>query len=912
LNNYLGSNLLTSSYNYFKNELKQKIPNELDDILSKWNEVYDKIDEDLKTNLNKFKSNIGEFGLFGGFYYKTYRQNISYGYVDSIVQGRKNDLNYTLKYYYNMISFKVNKTYSYIINNIPINDKPFDELLNTRILQIKNMYNNIITKIQESKNQILSGKNQLTFLKVSETNFFLINDYFNENVDKIDEEIPLRYAKIFDTSDKLEIDDTEENVIAKFFIENAQSGKQIKDINEPINKATFTDLRNDVYQNLIEETFEVEKDELIKNILNSLKIFNEKLMQSYKYQKDKYSEIIQNKIYIEYYTKENLEKKINSLYNDGLKNLDEQSKNTIYGYLDQVLNNIKQHISNEAARLKNELTSYSNNYKVIEATLNEYKNKIYNGFYSTIVSEVKDFYNQIKDKFYTDYIKKYLEILTENTKNEKFKEFSFLNITFNLKNTVDETVESLVNEYQNLSMTQIEYLYNKNIQNLDLLLSFSSIKNKINNEISNIYNSVLLPALKVYAKYNSGDEGISDYNFSTSISNNINSVFNTNIQKAKEIISKMKGKQNIIEEDWNVPDFSKLKFVEIKEIQSNFDNFTNAFSNQEIQQIKEVIFQNLNNNFNIFINNFVPSFGIDYFNRILKYNEIQKIKSLYDNLKYSLTETLIYYIGLCNMHTIIMFPDDLKYKILSLNDLESTIRANNNKILSSLNSKLEEFITNTKNYIVEKYISEIKIDPSINEAFNFNKKILLYIEQILDGKRYIFENEYINKVNNYIKNPFIQEYSKTLNKETNKMLDFVEENKELAKADLNGIFTLKPDDVLSEIENKLNNTLKAIEAYNLHFNSFNIPDSVKKFLAQYISNTISPKYEEINNILNTATKDLIINNLETNSENFKNSYNYDEFESKNQEINGNLTNSFNKINESLKSYGAIESEYSEN
>ena len=181
------------------------------------------------------------------------------------------------------------------------------------------------------------------------------------------------------------------------------------------------------------------------------------------------------------------------------------------------------------------------------------------------------------------------------------------------------------------------------------------------------------------------------------------------------------------------------------------------------------------------------------------------------------------------MHTIIMFPDDLKYKILSLNDLESTIRTNNNKILSSLNSKLEEFITNTKNYIVEKYISEIKIDPSINEAFNFNNKILLYIEQILDGKRYIFENEYINKMNNYIKNPFIQEYSKTLNKETNKMLDFVEENKELAKADLNGIFTLKPDDILSEIENKLNNTLKAIEAYNLHFNSFNIPDSVKNF-----------------------------------------------------------------------------------
>ena len=916
LNNYLGSNLLTSSYNYFKNELEKKIPIELDDILSKWNEVYDKVDEDLNANLNKFKSNIGEFGMLGGFYYETYRQNISYGYVDSIVQERKNDLNYTLKYYYNMISSKVNKTYNYIVSNIPVNDKPFDDLLNIRISQIKNIYNNIITKIQTSRNQILLGKTQLTFLKVSESNFFLINNFINDNVDKIDEEIPLRYGKLFDTSDKLQIDDNEENVIAKFFIENAQNGKQIKEISEPINKATFTDLRNDVYQNLIEETFEIEKDELIKNIINSLKEFNEKLIQSYKYQKDEYSKIIQNKIYNEYKTKEELEKKINKFYNNGLKDLDVQSKNAIYGYLDQVLNNIKNHANNEVARLKNELTSYSNNYKVIEATLNVYKEKIYNGFYSTIISVVEDFYNQVKNEFYNNYIKKYLENLTKETKEENFKEHSFLNITFNLKETVEETVELLVNEYKNLSMSQIEYLYNKNIQNLDLLLSFSSIKNKINNEISNIYNSILLPALKIYAKYNPGDEGISDYDFSPSISNNIDSTFNTNIEKTKEIINKMKGKKNVIvieeEEDWKVPDFSLVKKEEFKQIKNLFNDFTNSYSTQEMQQIKEVIFENLKNNYNIFINNFVPSFGIDYFDRILKYNEIQKIKSLYLNLRYSLTQSLIYYIGLCNIHVIDFFPDDLKYKILSLNNMESTIRANNNKILSSLNSKFEEFIKNTKNYIVEKYISEIKIDPSINEAFEFNTKIIQYIEQILDGKRYIFENEYISKMNNYIKNPFIQEYSKTLNEETNKMLEFVEENRELAKADLNTIFTLKPDDILSEIENKLNNTLKAIEAYNLHFKSFNIPDRVKKFLDQYISNTISPKYEEINNILNTATKDLIMNNLETNSENFKNSYKYDEFESKNKEITNNLTNIFNKINESLKSYGAIESEYSEN
>lgn len=37
--------------------------------------------------------------------------------------------------------------------------------------------------------------------------------------------------------------------------------------------------------------------------------FKEKIVQSFKYEKDKYYEMIQNKIYKEYFTKENLEKK---------------------------------------------------------------------------------------------------------------------------------------------------------------------------------------------------------------------------------------------------------------------------------------------------------------------------------------------------------------------------------------------------------------------------------------------------------------------------------------------------------------------------------------------------------------------------------------------------------------------------
>ena len=66
---------------------------------------------------------------------------------------------------------------------------------------------------------------------------------------------------------------------------------------------------------------------------------------------------------------------------------------------------------------------------------------------------------------------------------------------------------------------------------------------------------------------------------------------------------------------------------------------------------------------------------------------------------------------------------------------------------------------------------------------------------------------------NNIKNPFIEQYKKTLNKETNEMIYFIKKLKEESRDDLNKLFTLNSDNILVEIENKLNNTVRAVEAY---------------------------------------------------------------------------------------------------
>ena len=58
INNKLGNNLLNSAYNYYKNDLTQNLPVELNSILEKWKDTYDEIYEYLDSNISNFKSSL--------------------------------------------------------------------------------------------------------------------------------------------------------------------------------------------------------------------------------------------------------------------------------------------------------------------------------------------------------------------------------------------------------------------------------------------------------------------------------------------------------------------------------------------------------------------------------------------------------------------------------------------------------------------------------------------------------------------------------------------------------------------------------------------------------------------------------------------------------------------------------------
>ena len=245
-----------------------------------------------------------------------------------------------------------------------------------------------------------------------------------------------------------------------------------------------------------------------------------------------------------------------------------------------------------------------------------------------------------------------------------------------------------------------------------------------------------------------------------------------------------------------------------------------------------------------------------------------------------------------------------------MNNLDSFAESKNSQIIDSLNSRLINFFNDNKNYLVGKYISDMKSYMKINSDLNNN--IFNIIEVILDGKRYIFENEYINMTDPCIKEPFFDEFKKILIEEKIDLFSLIEKNRESTRIKINALSTMEPDQTLSDIENKLNITLKAINDYNSHFNSFKISDSIKNYLEEFGKNIILPKYEKITSDIRQRAKPLIISNLDKNSKGFEDAYKSNQFQLKSEDIKNNLINDFKSINKSINDYGTIDSKYSDN
>ena len=912
INDEFCNNYTIISYNYYKNEIQEILIQELNNTSNQIKILYNELKGNISSNINDFKNPIEEIGVLMELYYKMYLQNISYDFTNSIIEQRKNDFNYSLEYYYNHLLSKVNKTFSYILNHLPISDQILVKELNNKLNnEINTFFNNMINSIVINRNKYLQKEKQLNIIKVKYDDFFNMNSNIEKNKKDIEGQLKLKSQELLKDIEKIKKLNTNEVILSKIYLDNLINEKPMKDIYDTANKDSFIDLQSDVYKYLIQGILEINQDELIQNIKNYLVVSNNLINEDFKKEKEKYDNILKNKIYNEFYTKDNLENIINNIYSNGLVNLDTNSKNSVNGYLNEVLNRIKTHSSNEVKRLNDELTSYSNNYTLIKKRFNDYKSIIYDKFYSTILSVNNKFYSDITKKFYTNYIEKYLNEYISHSKNIKYKESKFLNTSINLKNIQNEIIDKYTKEYKDLVINNINFLNTRMIQTINDLFSFSDIKTRINQEIDKIYNNQLLPILKQKAIYNIADSQVSNYDLSNNILNDINSFIDKKINEAQLVINKMKGKKYDIPEDWKKVNFNNVEKEEFLNIQISFDKFYKKYYDKEILEINELITFNIKNNFQMIIENFIPSFGKDFFDRIIKYNQNQNIKSLYNNIKYSIQLSLNYYKNIFISNPSIIIQKNIKNKILSLNNIDSFLNLMKNDNNLKLSYKLDKLFEETKGNFVDQYIYFLKIDDNIKS--NFDKNIISILDKILDDNSKYFENEYSILMNKNVKNTFIEQYKKILNEENNKMKEFIQENKNIINYKINNLTICKTDNILLKIRDKSKDILNEIKKYNLHFNSFFIPDEICIFLNNFIKTNIVPYYQGLKNIIDFSAKDIIINNLNENIKTFKSNYIYDTFNLKTNSIREKFKNIyFENITNYLKnSYGVLNTKYSE-
>ena len=862
--------IIKTSYNYYQKIIDERLFGILNDVSTKWNECFDSLISEVDNNYDEFQTTTYEFGIMAQAYETLISENITPNYFDSIVSFQRNEFNYSISYYYNYFIKIVNEAYKYAYNNLPINENGFSDILLKRKLEINNTFNSFINNIKKSFNETISIKKQKYVLLVSEEDFFNIGSKFSDILINIGQSLKNKYPQLYDYTRYGD----QYSVVSRYYLESSESGKQIGQFYSPINDNTFVDLNLYKFTDLIINNWIFDKNDFISNLneslLNLTKDVDNALADKNKTNSNSLEQPIINIL------KDSLENKINYFYLTNIKDLDETKINNIHSNINEVLNKIEDVFKSEANRLKTTSTSYNSNYLIIEDTIKEFKNNIFNELNNTIFSVLNGFYENMKKNVYSDYIENGLneyikEAKKETSTNGECQEFHLLDSYYDIGKIIDENLETITNEYKEKTKKIIDYQYRQYYERIKNLIRLDELKKTINDRINNAYSTILSEALNTFATGNPEIEDYHAYDLNDNLKEEIKQIKDDKIRNINQTILLTMGdnyKVDVYYYSWEVMSFSSVSFKVIKPMCKSLFNYFNTEKKYQDLEIESIVQKKIYSNFDKLLKDVIPTFGEQFFNRIIKYNENFKISSLYNNIKFSLTETLLYYISLELVADVEALPKDLKTRIFNLNDLDLTISYINDTILELLEKKITEFITESRIKIIKEYNNYFLNDDEISTSFN--SEVLKKINDSLILANPTISNDYKVMIEQYLKEKLFSSYTKIMNEKTNEIIQFVNEKKVLIKSKLSGFFSLDSDQVLIEVNQKINNTLAAINNYEDYFKSFEIPNSIFTFLNKYGNSIIKPKFNDLNTILRQEAKDKIITNLNENSKNIEN------------------------------------------
>ena len=617
-----------------------------------------------------------------------------------------------------------------------------------------------------------------------------------------------------------------------------------------------------------------DQDGFISTLNNSINNINLEINNELKIKKEEYKNILESKITI-YYTKEQISSKISESYNQYLNIIEYNMTNNFTIYFTEVLNVIKKYIVDENQRISEKVTLYTNDSSTINNRINEYKRKILNQLEEYLFILVDNLYKNILEIAYNNHIKEGLNnYLLEVEK--KYKSnctiYNFLSYSYNIGNIMYDYVKDLVNDYKNFTSYQIEFKRDYNKQKLRREI-IDELGKLYDNEINPEFNK-LLDTLKNITKENNEESmGYTKYDFNDTIKSEIDSKINSSLEKIKNNIEIIEIKKEEIKESW--PGILDFEGIDCDPIRDGFDVLIKEKINVGKKAFNSILKETIRNNFNILLNNLVDSFGNEFFERIIKYNENFKITSLYNDLKYSLVVSLTYYEMLYQIKKKInSLTEDLKIKLYTLNNLDSIASEKNKIVLDLLNNNLDEFIENSMSYLLNYYKLFLKTDTSIKIELTdlYNIDLANTLEEISN----VLEQDYKSIFNEKFKKKMVNSFTTVMNKQTQNMIETINNHKVNIRALFDDLFSLDIENILSETNNKMNETLDSIKEYNNHFKSFKIPDNLIEYIKNYGKKVIQPAYKGLESLINQETKLLTLKNLEKNSDNYEKSFNEEE------------------------------------
>lgn len=897
-----GDNLIISSYEFFKNDTKTKLQNLLENIGDKWDNIFDSTNEEIKDNINNINSGIFELGVMEQIIVALINSNITNNFYESIINHQKNELDYTISYYYNYLLKIIKSGYKFIINGIPTDKNGFNDILNLRKNEINEFFGNLINKINDLKDKSCSKGKQLEVLQINEEDYFDINDVLNETIKKSKESLTEKAMYPFNFA----TEHNEYSFINRFYLENSLIGKSIKELYKEIENNSFIKLKVDEFINLIKENFLFDKDEYINKIVEIINNLELNIEKSFLEEKKNYVSVLEEKI-TEFFTEDEMIQEINDLYKNGITELEDGNITEINNNVDDILNKIKLHISNEANTLLTTAVSFTNDYSLIQKTLNDYKKDIFNELNTTFMSVVQELHLEIREKLLKEYVEAMLNLYLQKTieYTAGFSVLTTLNNTYNTTDIIINIIKDLCIEYKNITEMQIESKYKDYVNEIKNKLDLDGIRKRINNEIDNEYNSTLFPALKKVAIFNPGDEDYKEFDFNDLIKNEIKETIKMKINKISETIFKTKGyKNNNLEITLDPWEYSFDDSSIYTSIENSIKVFITSEKTDEIDYFKNNINEFCITNFNELVSEIILSFGKDFFNRIIKYNDNFKITDLYNNLKYSIFQTISYYIMINLVEEIHELPKDLKKKLYTLNNIDLIAKEKNNQVLKILDRKIDEFINESKEKTITLFISNIQEYIIKENIFDYDiNELLIQVILNLNEDPQINDN-YISLLNDNFKGLFINSYTNSMNKQLKELLGLVNEQKVVLKAEIDYCFTLEPEEVLNEINDKFNITLESVNEYNdNYYDGFIISEDFYNYLSNYGNNIIQPLYGDLINLLDESTRNLILTNIDKNIKIFEDNFNIDGFNDFSNEVLTLSKEIFEKIGESVNIYG---------